>query len=505
MPIGWLTTHDVFCSHVPYLVPMPLLSLAPVLTLGDRFYAAVAPARFPEHRLRFRNDRWAARIGLSGLTEAEWTARLARFEDPPGLPAPLALAYHGHQFRSYNPDIGDGRGFLYGQARDEADGRLLDLGTKGSGTTPFSRGGDGRLTLKGGVREVLAAEGLEAAGVYTSKALSLVETGEELTRGDEPSPTRSSVLVRLGHSHLRFGTFQRLAYLGDADATERLLAYACEHHYPDLAALPPAEQAVAFLRAVARRSARLAASWMAAGFVHGVLNTDNLTVTGESFDYGPWRFLPTVDPGFTAAYFDHAGLYAYGRQAEAVLWALSRLGGTLTPLADEDALSEALGAYPGAYVTAIADAFLARLGLAREEDEADTALVQDLLSWMAAAGVPFEQAMFDLHGGAARTNARARSPQADAYAAAFEPVRARLDAKPLAASARLDDQYWDRAGPEGLLADEVEAIWAAIDERDDWSAFEAKVRGLRAKGAAYGLDPLSAPTGHVAGAHAVTE
>src|SRR5271170_7670008 len=138
-----------------------------------------------------------------------------RFEPLPGnLEKPLALRYHGHQFDVYNPALGDGRGFLFAQLQDDA-GRLLDLGTKGSGQTPWSRGGDGRLTLKGGVREVLATEMLEALGVYTSKSFSLFETGEKLTRGDEPSPTRSSVLVRLGHSHIRIGTFQRLAALKD--------------------------------------------------------------------------------------------------------------------------------------------------------------------------------------------------------------------------------------------------------------------------------------------------
>ena len=472
----------------------------PILALGERFYEAVRPAKFPEARLRFRNDRWAARIGMAGIGDEAWIARFAAYEPLPGnLHRPLALAYHGHQFRSYNPEIGDGRGFLYAQARDEADGRLLDLGTKGSGTTPFSRGGDGRLTLKGGVREVLAAENLEASGVYTSKALSLVETGEALERHDEPSPTRSSVLVRLSHSHVRFGTFQRLAYLGDTAATERLLGYCCKHFYPELEELAAAEQAPAFLRAVAERCARLAASWMAAGFVHGVLNTDNLTVTAESFDYGPWRFLPHVDPGFTAAYFDHSSLYAYGRQAEAVLWALSRLGGALTPLADEAALTDALSGFADAYMTAIADAFLARLGLARADDADDTALVQDLLSWMAGAAVPFEQAMFDLYGGSARAAARTRSPLADAYAApAFEAVRGRLDAKGLAPGIRLNAAYFERAAPTGLLYDEVEAIWARIDQDDDWSAFVSKVEALRGKGEGYGLAPLSAPPGHVA-------
>ncbi|HET6468403.1 MAG TPA: protein adenylyltransferase SelO family protein, partial [Geminicoccaceae bacterium] len=181
--------------------------------LGGAFYDPVRPASFPLHALRYRNQRWAARVGLDALSDGEWIGHFGRFEPlPGGFDPPLALRYHGHQFRVYNPHLGDGRGFLFAQLRDARDGRLLDLGTKGSGRTPWARGADGRLTLKGGVREVLASEMLEALGVETSKAFSLIETGEALARNDEPSPTRSAVLVRLSHSHIRIGTFQRLAY-----------------------------------------------------------------------------------------------------------------------------------------------------------------------------------------------------------------------------------------------------------------------------------------------------
>src|SRR6185295_7977372 len=173
-----------------------------------------------------------------------------------------------------------------------------DFGTKGSGQTPWSRSGDGRLTLKGGVREIMAAGMLEALGVNTSKAFSLIETGEQLHRHDEPSPTRSSVLVRLSHSHMRFGTFQRQAYAGDADAVGKLVEYCVRHYYPRAAAADVAASAVGLLREVVSATADLTASWMAAGFVHGVLNSDNMVVTGESFDYGPWRFLPYSDPSF---------------------------------------------------------------------------------------------------------------------------------------------------------------------------------------------------------------
>ena len=184
-----------------------------ILELADWLGDPVEAADFPQTQLRFRNNRAAAQIGLAHLSDTDWTTHFGRFAPLEGsLPHPLALRYHGHQFRNYNPEIGDGRGFLFAQMRGH-DGRLMDLGTKGSGTTPWSRGGDGRLTLKGAVREILATEFLEALGVNTSRTFSVVETGEPLERGDEPSPTRSAVMTRLSHGHIRIGTFQRLLAL----------------------------------------------------------------------------------------------------------------------------------------------------------------------------------------------------------------------------------------------------------------------------------------------------
>ncbi|MBZ0252534.1 MAG: YdiU family protein, partial [Candidatus Methylomirabilis sp.] len=370
--------------------------------LGEGFADPVPPAQFPGARLRFRNRRWAARVGLGALTVDEWLSHFARFEPLPGnLERPLALRYHGHQFQAYNPQLGDGRGFLFAQMRDADDGRLLDLGTKGSGTTPYSRGGDGRLTLKGGVREALATEMLEALGVYTSKSFSLVETGEKLWRQDEPSPTRASVLVRLSHSHVRFGTFQRHAYHKDAERLRALVDYCAAHFYPALRDERPEWRPVALLREVARRSAELAASWMAAGFVHGVLNTDNMNVTGESFDYGPYRFLPTFDPTFVAAYFDHGGLYAFGRQPRIVLWNLERLGDALTPLAPAADLSGALEDYPGLFEEAFRRRFLARFGVRARDLARDGALVSAAYAFLAESQIGYERFFFDWFGGAA--------------------------------------------------------------------------------------------------------
>ncbi len=366
--------------------------------LGPEFADPVTPAPFPQHILRRRNQDWAAHVGLDALTDAEWAAHFARFERLPGnMNALLAMRYHGHQFRTYNPDIGDGRGFLFAQLRDDAD-RLLDLGTKGSGQTPYSRFGDGRLTLKGGVREVLAAEMLEALGVYTSKAFSLFETGEALTRGDEPSPTRSSVLVRLSHSHIRYGTFQRLAFFERPDLIRILIDHCAEAYFPELKALDTEARAAGLLERTAREAGRLAASWMAAGFVHGVLNTDNLTVTGESFDYGPWRFLPESDPSFTAAYFDETGLYSFGRQPEAVSWALAQLGSALSLVSPVAPLEAALAQFAPAYQDGLRRAMFARLKLELRDRDSDLEFLQTLFDWLTQSRAGWDQFFHDWIG-----------------------------------------------------------------------------------------------------------
>jgi uncharacterized protein YdiU (UPF0061 family) len=454
--------------------------------LGPDFADVVVAARFPLHRLRWRNQRAAARVGLDTLDDAEWERHFARFEPlPANLEQPLALRYHGHQFRVYNPHLGDGRGFLFAQLRD-ADGRLLDLATKGSGRTPWSREGDGRLTLKGGVRELLATEMLDALGVATSQSFSLFETGEQLHRGDEPSPTRSSVLVRLGHSHVRFGTFQRCAALGRTDLLTRLLDFTVAHYFPaDVAAA--ADVPTAFLRETVRRSAELAASWMIAGFVHGVLNTDNMNVTGESFDYGPYRFLPTYDPTFVAAYFDHQGLYAFGRQPAIVHWNLARLAETLVPLASAAALERALAGFEPAFEGALVEGFLRRLGVASRGRDDDAALGDAVFAFLAESQVGYEQFFFDWYGGAASAVRVLASPVAAQYAGArFTALRRRLDDFPARDPDRLATAYYRRTRPTTLLIDEIETLWDAIATRDDWSLFTAKVEAIAAMRASLG-------------------
>lgn len=440
------------------------------LSLGDDFHDPVAPAAFPRHELRYRNQRAAAEVGLDGLADAGWIAHFGRFEPLPGsLPQPLALRYHGHQFRTYNPELGDGRGFLFAQLRDRA-GRLMDLGTKGSGRTPWSRFGDGKLTLKGAVREILATEMLEALGVTTSRTLSVIETGEALERGDEPSPTRSAVLVRLSHSHVRYGSFQRLAALQMPEAMQRLTDYVLR----EIAAADPGPDPFAALMAYAvEGAARLVAQWHVAGFVHGVLNTDNMNISGESFDYGPWRFLPAWDSGFTAAYFDHFGLYAFGRQAEAVHWNLVELVKALRLIAPAESLVSALQRWPELLGAEVRRQALWRLGLKRGDAAREEALVRALEVGMGESGIQPDAAWYAFRGG--------RVPKG--MHPAFAMLAELLDGFE-AVERALDHPYWADGAPETMLVDEVEALWAPIAERDDWSALARKIESVRRMGSA---------------------
>ena len=444
---------------------------ARVLDLGPTFYDPVAPADFPATVVRFRNDRAAAEVGLDGLSDADWVRHFGRFAPlPDSLATPLALRYHGHQFRVYNPDLGDGRGFLFAQCRDSRD-RLMDLGTKGSGTTPWSRAGDGRLTLKGAVREVLATEMLQALGVDTSRTLSVVETGENLHRGDEPSPTRSAVLVRLNHSHIRFGTFQRLAALGLADDMARLTTYVLTHYFGGTGDDPYA----ALIDHAVTNAATQAASMMAAGFVHGVLNTDNINITGECFDYGPYRFARSWDPDFTAAYFDHHGLYSFGRQPEALQWNVFQLAGALRLVAPVEVLRPALEDFGSRYTTALTAALLRRLGVVPFGDARDRSLAEALVTALEASRANLDRFWFDWRSGKLR-------PGAADYNAGFEAFAVAVSAFTPAMATTHD--YWSDPAPCGLPITEIEAVWAAIAERDDWGPFTTKVAAIRRMGAA---------------------
>lgn len=482
----------------------PFLSLAyePAFqTLGEDYYDVVAAAEFPQHILRFRNDDLLPKVGLSPqtVTDADFIEAFGRFEARQPL---MAMRYHGYQFGEYNSRLGDGRGFLYGQIRGR-DGELYDFGTKGSGTTPYSRGGDGRLTLKGGVREVLAAEMLHRLGVRTSRCFSLVETGEALWRGDEPSPTRSSVMVRFSRSHIRFGTFERFHYLGRTDLIQTLLDHVIEYYYPHLTAQSTQEsngdRYLQFYKELVQRVAELAAQWMSIGFCHAVLNTDNMSITGESFDYGPYAFINQFDPQFTAAYFDYFGRYCYGNQPRVCEWNLQMLQvplkGVLNPFEMEAALTE----FDRHYQTAYRERMLQKLGFELGLDSVTTEVGDELLRltlqllWESKVGYhDFFMALRQQFSPDWRDNAQTIFNQAvneappehsDAVNTSLEQwqqfyhqVLNSLPADEMESIAR----RLNRHNPTTvIIRPEIEAIWEPIVQDDNWQPFYDLLKQIR--------------------------
>ena len=461
------------------------------LSLGRSMFRRVKTANFPKTIIRYQNTAWAKHLGLEKLgdNDSVWCDHFAQFTPLEGsIKAPLALAYHGHQFGVYNPDLGDGRGILYAQIEDPRDGRLLDLGTKGSGQTPFSRTADGRLTLKGAVREILATEMLDALGVNTSKTFSVIETGEELMRHDEPSPTRSAVMVRLSHSHIRIGSFQRLAYQQDSAMTERLLRYVAEQYYEGELDADASIDVLApeFIRVLAMRMAKMTADWMAAGFVHGVLNTDNFNVTGESFDYGPWRFLPQMSPQFTAAYFDHQGRYAYGRQPEAAFWSLCRLADCLIDLTSLEAIQDAVAVFQDHISKQMTTALCRRLGVDTAWDDTE-AMVEAFVKGIRGVDIGFEAVIFDWFGGRTASAKALEGPRGGFYkSSGFADALDMMINAPTAKGAKTSHDYFQGDEPQSMLIEEVEAIWAPIADQDDWSSLREKIKAIHVMLDAYG-------------------
>ncbi len=354
-------------------------------SLGDDYADPVVGAEFPQHILRFRNEAILQHIGLepAQVPDQDFIEAFGQFRGRSPL---LAMRYHGYQFGEYNPRLGDGRGFLYGQVRG-LDGELYDFGTKGSGTTPYSRGGDGRLTLKGGVREVIASEALHRYGVRTSRCLSLIETGEDLWRGDEPSPTRASTMVRFSRSHIRFGTFERLHAIQRPDLIGKLLDHVIETYYSHLWA--DADRYAKFYAELVQRTAELVAQWMSVGFCHAVLNTDNMSITGESFDYGPFAFIQTYDLKFAAAYFDYYGRYSYGNQPSICRWNLEMLQKPLGMVMSASDLEAGLQPFEAAYYSTYRQRMMQKLGFSQADTPEAEALLDSTLAFLQATQVGY--------------------------------------------------------------------------------------------------------------------
>lgn len=465
--------------------PFLNLNYEPILeNLGDDYYDTVMAAEFPQHILRFRNDHLLPLFNLSAedVRDRHFIESFGKFKS---LRPFLALRYHGYQFGEYNPFLGDGRGFLYGQIRGK-DNQLYDFGTKGSGTTPYSRGGDGRLTLKGGVREVLAAETLHSLGVRTSRCLSLIETGEALWRGDEPSPTRSSVMIRLNRSHIRFGTFERLYYIKRPDLIQKLLDHVIDIYYPEIAQSD--NRNTLFYAELVRRVAQLVAQWMAAGFCHGVLNTDNMSITGESFDYGPYAFIPSYDPKFTAAYFDYGGRYSYGNQPFICRLNLEMLQLPLMTVTFPPNLESALAKFDEYYQSYYRQLMLKRLGFEQinlgEADDLLAKTLEILQETQMSYGGFFATLSQDFNYGWRKNGATILEnqtlPPADwtTWRTIYHKI---LNQFPQDTMEKIGKCLQESNPPTTLIRDNIETVWNAIAHQDNWQPFYELVNKLQHK------------------------
>ncbi|WP_309732467.1 protein adenylyltransferase SelO family protein [Chamaesiphon sp. OTE_75_metabat_556] len=459
-------------------------------SLGADYYDDVAAAEFPQQILRFRNDDLLIQLGLdpAGVSDEHFVEAFGKFANP-AQPF-LALRYHGYQFGEYNPGLGDGRGFLYGQVRDINE-ELYDFGTKGSGRTPYSRGGDGMLTLKGGVREVLAAEALHQMSVRTSRCLSMVETGLDLWRGDEPSPTRSSVMVRFSRSHIRFGTFERLNYLKRPDLIEKLLDHVIAYYYGHLSRFDRAESYLRFYTELVRRVAELVAQWMAVGFCHAVLNTDNMSITGESFDYGPYAFLPTYNPEFTAAYFDHYGRYSYANQPGICKLNLELLQQPLSAVIDTAEMTSALAKFEEYYFPHYKHLMLCKLGLDGDATPVRDELLVATLQLLADTQVGYHQFFYDLSQAFklrwqqdlnSILNETELMPEVIGNNGYQKWLQLYHQALSDLSPAEFDsvEKILTRSNPQTiLLRPQIEAIWEPIAQANDWEPFEALLAKIR--------------------------
>ena len=465
-------------------------------------YTAWKPATAPAPALLFLNRELADELGLDAadLAGPEGAALFAGNTLPEGA-EPLAQAYAGHQFGGFSPQLGDGRALLLGEVIDRR-GRRRDIAFKGSGRTPFSRGGDGKAAVAPMLREVLIGEAMHALGIPSTRALAVVATGELVYR---EAAFPGAILTRVAASHLRVGTFQFFAARGEIDKLHLLAEYAIARHDPALAGTPGRH--LALLRAVAGRQARLVAQWMNVGFIHGVMNTDNMTISGETIDYGPCAFMEAYDPATVFSSIDQGGRYAYGNQPHIARWNLARLAEALLPLMadgdDEVAVQQAVAdvttvidAFPACYADALLQGQRAKLGLQPAADDlGDTALAEDWLALLQQHGVDFTLAWRRL---------------ADAAAGDANPLRA-LFAEPAAVNPWLErwrrrcvqDDADDRgAGAARAVRmrqvnpwliprnHRVEEALAAASEHDDLTLLERLLAALRRP---YDEDPALAP------------
>lgn len=450
--------------------------------LPEQFYQSCLPTPVANPQLIALNSPLRDALGLTLPADANQLAQCFSGNQLPTDAQPIAMAYAGHQFGGFSPQLGDGRAILLGEWED-VQGERWDLQLKGAGPTPFSRGGDGRAPLGPVLREYVVSEAMHALGVSTTRALAAVTTGQSVYR-DRPLP--GAVLCRVARSHIRVGTFEFFAARGDMDSVRLLADYVIERHYPELIPLAGGERYLGLLHAVIKRQAQLVARWMSLGFIHGVMNTDNMTVSGDTIDYGPCAFMDAYNPDTVFSSIDTGGRYAYRRQPVLAQWNLARLAETLLPLLDSDEPSaialatKAIEDFMARYQQDWLDCMAAKLGIDTPKDD-DQALVDDLLALMAKQQVDFTL-LFRALGASAGSSegqpARAFFPTAAGWEAWFERWQQRLakTGEPFSEiKARMDS-----VNPAVIPRNHaVERMIADAIERQDFSTFERLFQRLQ--------------------------
>jgi serine/tyrosine/threonine adenylyltransferase len=442
--------------------------------LPEHFFARVNPTRVAKPRLLRFNRALSQDLGLDlGSLDDDALAELLSGNLITPDEEPIAMAYAGHQFGQFVPQLGDGRAILLGEAVDR-EGVRRDIQLKGSGRTPFSRGGDGRAALGPVLREYLVSEAMHALGIATTRSLAAVATGESVFR-EEALP--GAILTRVAASFVRVGTFQYFAARGDVDAVRRLADYVLDRHFPKVKSEP--QPYLALLRAVSDAQASLVASWMHVGFIHGVMNTDNMAVSGETIDFGPCAFLDAYDPAAVFSSIDRQGRYAYGNQPHAAVWNLARFAETLLPIIDTgqeravELAGEVLGTFSSRFSACLLAGMRRKLGLSTALD-GDAELAQDLLEAMHRNQADFTLTFRALCDAAEPlcddTRVRSLFPNPADYDAWASRWRARITVEPLEPHARAAEMR--KVNPAVIPRNHrIEQVIDAAVERQDLGPF----------------------------------
>ena len=441
--------------------------------LPELFFAPASPARVRAPRLVILNNRLAEELGLNfALVSPQSAASFFAGQDLHSACRPIAQAYAGHQFGGFTM-LGDGRAILLGEHRTPA-GRLVDIQLKGAGRTPFSRGGDGRAALGPMLREYIISEAMSALGIPTTRSLAVVTTGEPVQRS---SLLRGAILTRVAASHIRVGTFQYLAARQDVASIRLLADYAIDRHYPQFAGTPG--KYLEFVRAVMDRQASLIARWQLVGFIHGVMNTDNMAISGETIDYGPCAFMNAYDPTTVFSSIDHMGRYSYGNQPEIAQWNLARFAETLLPLIDPDEekavtmATEVLEQYPSLFESYWLAGMRSKLGLQSAEDD-DLKLIQSLLVWMQKCRADFTNTFRDLSSDECLAADRYKDPDFLAWHEQWQ-LRLRREGRTIA----LTHAFMSAVNPAVIPRNHrVEDALTAAEEHDDLSVLHCLLAAL---------------------------